>query len=201
MLTGVDTVDFLSSLLEADDVVACPSRSPSGSDSGISDDSSTGPGNGKPLGCLSPEGSDTDNVPSPSYSPSSSTHSDPALLLEEVQMENQEALAVQADHCYSLIRTGDLDVDDLQSVRAEQPDTDVFIDLGKFWCSTATLLSCDMWTACHHFSPSCLPDDFVSDAMEEDFTTELPCTLSIEDSEQNISESSQTDQVRLNFFF
>lgn len=32
--------------------------------------------------------------------------------------------------------------------------------------------------------------------MEEDFTTELPCTLSIEDTAQNISESSQTDQVR-----
>lgn len=33
--------------------------------------------------------------------------------------------------------------------------------------------------------------------MEEDFTTELPCTLSIEDTEQNISECSQTDEVRL----
>lgn len=41
-----------------------------------------------------------------------------------------------------------------------------------------------------------LLDDYVSDAMEEDFTTELPCTLSIEDSAQSISESSQTDQVR-----
>lgn len=132
MLTGVDTEDFLSSLLEADDGVACPSRSPLGSDSGISDDSSTGVGNGKPLCCLSPDGSDTDNVPSPSYSPSSSMHSDPALPLEEVQTESQEALAVQADHCYSLVRTRDRDVDDLQSVRAEQPDTDVFIDLGKF---------------------------------------------------------------------
>lgn len=40
-------------------------------------------------------------------------------------------------------------------------------------------------------------DDFVSEAMEEDFATELPCTLSIEDTAQNISESSQTDQVRL----
>lgn len=38
-------------------------------------------------------------------------------------------------------------------------------------------------------------DDYVSEAMEEDFTTELPCTLSIEDTAQNISESSQTDQV------
>lgn len=35
--------------------------------------------------------------------------------------------------------------------------------------------------------------------MEEDFTTELPCALSIEDTEQNISESSQIDQVRLIF--
>lgn len=41
-----------------------------------------------------------------------------------------------------------------------------------------------------------LLDDYVSEAMEEDFTTELPCTLSIEDSAQSISESSQTDQVR-----
>lgn len=137
MLTGVDTEDFLSSLLEADDGVVCPSRSPSGSDSGISDDSSTGIGNSKPLGCLSPDGSDTDNVPSPSSSSSSLLHSDTALLLEEVQTENQEVLAVQADHCYSLLQGRDVDMDDLQSVRAEQPDTDVFIDLGM--CCTIFL--------------------------------------------------------------
>lgn len=132
MLTGVDTEDFLSSLLEGDDndSAISPSRSPAGSDSGISDDSSTGIGNGKPLCCLSPDGSDTDNVPSPSSSPASSVHSDPALLLEEVQTESQEALAVQADHCYSLLQSRDLDMGDLQSVRAEKPDTDVFIDLG-----------------------------------------------------------------------
>lgn len=132
MLAGVDTEDFLSSLLEGDDNdgTICPSRSPSGSDSGISDDSSTGIGNSKTLGCLSPDGSDTDNVPSPISSPSSSVHSDPAVLLEEVQTESQEALAVQADHCYSLLQSRDLDMDDLQSVRTEKPDTDVFIDLG-----------------------------------------------------------------------
>lgn len=132
MLTGVDTEDFLSSLLEGDDIdgAVYPSRSPAGSDSGISDDSSTGVGNGKPLDCLSPDGSDTDNVPSPSSSAASSVHSDPALLLEEVQTESQEALVVQTDHCYSLLQSRDLDMDDLQSVRAEKPDTDVFIDLG-----------------------------------------------------------------------
>lgn len=155
MLTGVDTEDFLSSLLGADDGVVCPSRSPSGSDSGISDDSSTGIGNGKPLGCLSPDGSDTDNVPSPSSSPSGSVHSDPALLLEEVQTESHEALAVQADHCYSLLQSRDLDMDDLQSVRTEQPDTDVFIDLGM--CSAIFLHS---WVVtCGHcvsiLSPLC----------------------------------------------
>lgn len=38
-------------------------------------------------------------------------------------------------------------------------------------------------------------DEYVSEAMEEDITTELPCTLSIEDTEQSINESSPTDQV------
>lgn len=56
-----------------------------------------------------------------------------------------------------------------------------------------------MWTVCEHFFLLVL-DDFVSEAMDEDFTTELPCTLSIEDTAQNISESSQTDQVRLVVF-
>uniref|UniRef100_A0A667Z7D8 cAMP responsive element binding protein 3-like 3 like n=1 Tax=Myripristis murdjan TaxID=586833 RepID=A0A667Z7D8_9TELE len=116
MLTGMDTEDFLSSLLEGDDSTAaiCPSHSPLGSDSGISDDSST---------------------PSPVYS-------DPATTPGELQTENLEAVAVQADHSYSL-------------VRAEKPDTDVFIDL----------------------------DDLESEeTMEEDLTDELPCTLAIEDS-------------------
>uniref|UniRef100_A0A671UXB1 cAMP responsive element binding protein 3-like 3 like n=1 Tax=Sparus aurata TaxID=8175 RepID=A0A671UXB1_SPAAU len=109
MLTGMDTEDFLSSLLEEEEDMGtiCPSRSPSGSDSGISDDSrSTGP------------------------SP--------------------------------------VDMDILESVRAEKPDTDVFIDL----------------------------DDLVTEAMEEDFTSELPCTLSIEDSTQDSTELNYTDQFQ-----
>lgn len=139
MLTGMDTEDFLSSLLEGEDHVGaiCPSRSPSGSDSGISDDSSTGVGNNNLLGCPSPQGSDTDIVPSPSYSQPSPVYSDPALVPEEVQKESQEALMVQADHSYSLLQSRGRDMDVLQSVRAEKPDTDVFIDLGM--CSTRTL--------------------------------------------------------------
>lgn len=200
----MDTEDFLSSLFEGNDNdgAISPSRSPLGSDSGISDDSSTGIGNNKPLGCLSPNGSDTDNVPSPSYSPSSSVHSDPALVPEEVYTESLEALTVQADHSYSLLQSGDRDMDVLQSVRAEKPDTDVFIDLGM--CSTRVLhLWVLIWTLSERFLTFCISlmsDDFVSDAMEEDITTELPCTLAIEDTAQNISESSLTDQVRLLFF-
>ncbi|XP_072243821.1 cAMP responsive element binding protein 3-like 3 like [Leuresthes tenuis] len=158
MLTGMDTEDFLSSLLDGEDNMEaiCPSHSPLGSDSGISDDSSTGAGNGNLPGCPSPEGSDSEVVPSPSYSQPSPVHSDPALTFGELQMENFEALTVQADHSYSLLQSGAGDMDMLQSVRAEKPDTDVFIDL----------------------------DDLVSDAMEEDITSELPCTLAIEDSTQ-----------------
>lgn len=137
MLTGMDTEDFLSSLLEEEEDMGtiCPSRSPSGSDSGISDDSrSTGVGNNNIPGCPSPQSSDTDVVPSPSYSQPSPVHSDPALGLEEVQTESLEALTVQADHSYSLLQSGGRDMDILQSVRAEKPDTDVFIDLGM--CSS-----------------------------------------------------------------
>lgn len=138
MLTGMDTEDFLSSLLGEEQAEAfCPSRSPLGSDSGISDDSSTGAGNNNLLGCLSPQGSDTDIVPSPSYSQPSPVHSDPALVPEEVQTEGQEAPVVQTDHSYCLLQGRGRDMDVLQSVRAEQPDTDVFIDLGM--CSTWTL--------------------------------------------------------------
>ncbi|CAB1448768.1 unnamed protein product [Pleuronectes platessa] len=133
MLTGMDTEDFLSSLLEEEDNMGtlCPSHSPLGSDSGISDDSST---------------------PSP-------VPSDPALVPGEVHTESTEALTVQSDHCYSLLQSEGKDMDALQSVRAERPDTDVFIDL----------------------------DDLVTEEMEmeEDITSELPCTLSMEDSTED----------------
>lgn len=172
MLTGMDTEDFLSSLLEGDDNMEtiCPSHSPLGSDSGISDDSSTGGGvgNNNLLGCPSPQGSDSDIVPSPSYSQPSPAHSDPALVSGELQTESLEALTVQTDHSYSLLQSGCRDMDFLQSVRAEKPDTDVFIDL----------------------------DDLVSEAMEEDITSELPCTLAIEDSTLDSVETSKSDQFQ-----
>ncbi|KAM6931092.1 cAMP responsive element binding protein 3-like 3 like [Xenentodon cancila] len=170
MLPGMDTEDFLSSLLDGEDntEAICPSDSPLGSDSGISDDSSSGGGNNNLPGCPSPHSSDSDIVPSPSYSQLSPVHSDPALTSGELQAESFEALAVQTDHSYSLLQSGLGDMDMLQSVRAEKPDTDVFIDL----------------------------DDLVSDAMEEDITSELPCTLAIEDSAQDSTELNQTDQFQ-----
>lgn len=115
----------------------CPSRSPSGSDSGISDDSSTGVGNNKLVGCLSPQGSDIDIVPSPTYSQPSPVHYDPSLVPQEVHTESQEALMVQADHSYALLQSSGRDVDALQSVRTEKLDTDVFIDLGM--CSHSSV--------------------------------------------------------------
>ncbi|XP_032434773.1 LOW QUALITY PROTEIN: cAMP responsive element binding protein 3-like 3 like [Xiphophorus hellerii] len=174
MLTGMDTEDFLSSLLDGDDnsggllsvSFPCPSHSPLGSDSGISDDSSTGAGNNNTLG--SPRGSESDIVPSPSYSHPSPVHSDPTLTSEELQAESPEALSVHADHSYSLLQSGVRDMDVLESVRAEKPDTDVFIDL----------------------------DDLVSDAMEEDFTTELPCTLAIENSAHDLAQLTKVDQFQ-----
>ncbi|XP_034026445.1 cAMP responsive element binding protein 3-like 3 like [Thalassophryne amazonica] len=121
MLTGIDTEDFLSSLLEGEDnlTAICPSHSPLGSDSGISDDSSSAGGVGinRP-GCPSPQGSDIDVMPSP-------VCSDPPVVLESL-----EALTVQTDHSYSLLQGTERDSEDvLQSVRSEKPDTDVFIDL------------------------------------------------------------------------
>lgn len=137
MLNGVDTEDFLSSLLEGDgNMETCPSRSPLGSDSGISDDSSTGVGHNNLLGCLSPQGSDTDVVTSPSHSQPSPVHSDSAPVPEEMQTESQEALTVQTDHSYALLQSSEGYMDALQSVRAEKPDRDVFIDLGR----------CDKWS-------------------------------------------------------
>ncbi|XP_035234892.1 cAMP responsive element binding protein 3-like 3 like isoform X2 [Anguilla anguilla] len=105
MFGGVDTDDFLSSLLGEDDSAPCLSHSPLGSDSGISDDNNNS-------ACLSPGTSDSDRVPSPA-------------LLTDVQSEAAET--VQTDHCYSLQQHGAEDT--LQSVRSEKPDTDVFIDL------------------------------------------------------------------------
>lgn len=170
MLTGMDTEDFLSSLLEGEDNMGalCPSHSPLGSDSGISDDSSTGVGNNNHLSCPSPQGSDSDVVPSPSYSQPSPVPSDTALPSSEQQTESLEALTVQADHSYSMLQNGDTDMDVLQSVRAEKPDTDVFIDL----------------------------DDYVSEVMDEDITSELPCTLAIEDSSEDSTELKTTDQFQ-----
>ncbi|KAK6313458.1 hypothetical protein J4Q44_G00168050 [Coregonus suidteri] len=130
MLTGMDTEDFLSSLLEGEDNMAtsCVSHSPLGSDSGISDDSSSGGVVGQNfLACPSPQGSDSDPAPSPGYSQPSPDYSDTPLMALELEAESPEALAVQTDHSYSLLQGGDMDA--LQSVRAEKPDMDVFIDL------------------------------------------------------------------------
>nr|XP_057926441.1 cAMP responsive element binding protein 3-like 3 like isoform X3 [Doryrhamphus excisus] len=176
MLTGVDTEDFLSSLLKDEDNMEtlCPSHSPLGSDSGISDDSSSSGrvGNATPVGCPSPEGSDTDISHSPSSSNSSPVCSEPTLVAVELQGENPEAMRVQADHSYSLLQGGCMDLDVLQSVRADKPDMDVFIDL----------------------------DDLVSDAMEddltEDLTCELPCTLAIEDSVLDSVQFNKTEEFQ-----
>uniref|UniRef100_A0A1A8HRR3 cAMP responsive element binding protein 3-like 3 like n=1 Tax=Nothobranchius kuhntae TaxID=321403 RepID=A0A1A8HRR3_NOTKU len=165
MLTGLDTEDFLSSLLDVEDNMEafCPSHSPLGSDSGISDDSSSAAGNGNVPECSSPHGSESDVVPSPTYSHPSPVHSDPAQTSAELPSDNVEALMVHADHSYSLLQSGARDLDVLESVRAEKPDTDVFIDL----------------------------DDLVSDAMEEDIISELPCTLSMENASTDTDKEDQ----------
>uniref|UniRef100_A0A4W5Q772 cAMP responsive element binding protein 3-like 3 like n=1 Tax=Hucho hucho TaxID=62062 RepID=A0A4W5Q772_9TELE len=161
ILTGMDTEDFLSSLLEGEDNAAasCASHSPLGSDSGISDDSSTGGVVGQNfLACPSPQGSDSDTAPSPGYSQPSPDYSDSPLMALELQAESPEALAVQTDHSYSLLQGGDMNA--LQSVRSEKPDMDVFIDL----------------------------DDLDSEGMEMEqiySSEELPCALAIADSTQN----------------
>ncbi|KAG9270593.1 cyclic AMP-responsive element-binding protein 3-like protein 4 [Astyanax mexicanus] len=139
MLSAMDTEDFLSSLLcEDDDGLAAPcvSHSPLGSDSGISDDTT-------PPHCPSPH-SETDTVPSPI-----STEPSP---LPECVTESFEAQVVQNDHCYSLQQ----DVFTLQTVRTENPDTDVFINL-----------------------------DDMEENMDDSLSDELPCSLLIEDSTQN----------------
>ncbi|XP_051509691.1 cyclic AMP-responsive element-binding protein 3-like protein 4 [Myxocyprinus asiaticus] len=137
MLSGMDTEDFLSSLLGDDKdglSVNCLSHSPHGSDSGISEDTT-------PPHCQSPhDGSEIDTVPSPGFD---------SLPYPECVTESYEAQVVQTDHCYTLQQ----DTDALLSVRSENPDSDVFIDV----------------------------DDLDVD-MTEDFSNELPCSLTIEDS-------------------
>lgn len=47
-----------------------------------------------------------------------------------------------------------------------------------------------------------MSDDLVSEEMEEDIISELPCTLAIEDSTQDSTGPNETDQVSfLSFFF
>lgn len=121
VLSGVDTEDFLSCLLGEEvmpDATSCPSYSPRGSDSGISDDSGGGGATGANFQCLSPQSSDTEPACSP-------VHMDDLL---EAQPDTPEVLAVQSDHSYSLLQS---DGSMLESVRSERPDSDVFIDLGK----------------------------------------------------------------------
>lgn len=121
MLDGMDTEDFLSSLLgEGEDGLSVNylSQSPHGSDSGISEDTT-------PPHCQSPhDGSETDTIPSPGLEP---------LLYSECVTESYEAQVVQTDHCYTLPQ----DTDALLSVRSENPESDVLIDVGKimlWWC-------------------------------------------------------------------
>ncbi|XP_023834613.1 cyclic AMP-responsive element-binding protein 3 isoform X3 [Salvelinus sp. IW2-2015] len=130
-----------------------------GSDSGISEDSSTGGIVGQNfLAFTSSQGSDGDPAPSPGYSQSSPDYANNRLIALELQAENPQALTVQTDHSYYLLQEEDMDA--LQSVRAEKLDMDVFIDL----------------------------DDLDSEGMEmeQDYSSEeLPCTFSIEDSTQD----------------
>lgn len=143
MLNGMDTEDFLSTLLgEEDDGLNCLSHSPQGSDSGISEDTT-------PPHCQSPhDGSETDTAPSPGFDP---------LPYPEFVTESYEAQVVQTDHCYTLLQ----DTETLLSVRSENPESDVFIDV-----------------------------DDLDVHMTDDFSDELPCSLTIEDTTQ----SSKTDQ-------
>ncbi|XP_012687648.2 cAMP responsive element binding protein 3-like 3 like [Clupea harengus] len=116
VLNGMDTEDFLSSLLGEEvmaDTSSCLSHSPRGSDSGISDDSGGGAAN---FHCQSPQSSDTELAHSPVGMDSS----------PEGLPEGPEVLAIQSDHSYSLLQN---DGNALESVRSERPDCDVFIDL------------------------------------------------------------------------
>ncbi|TRZ01379.1 hypothetical protein DNTS_033765 [Danionella cerebrum] len=142
MLNGMDTEEFLSSLLgEEEDglMVNCMSHSPHGSDSGISNDA-TPPH----------DSSETDTVPSPGLD---------ALLYSECLTESFEAQVVQTDHCYTLPQDPQ---NVLLSVRSENPDSDVFIDV-----------------------------DDLDLSMEDDFSPEPPCSLTIEDSTDSSKSDSQ----------
>ena len=138
MLSGLDTEDFLSSLLDVEDAASCPSLSPHGSDSGISDHSSSGK---TPPGCPSPQGSDPP--------PSPSCYSQPTSVLSELaggagEAQAERAQAVQTEHSYALLQGGVLQGerpdDALLSVRADKPDEDVFIDLGKLEGSVTVVM-------------------------------------------------------------
>lgn len=43
-----------------------------------------------------------------------------------------------------------------------------------------------------------MTDDLVSEAMEEDITCELPCTLAIEETTQDSAQLNEADQVSYN---
>ncbi|XP_056585651.1 cAMP responsive element binding protein 3-like 3 like isoform X2 [Triplophysa dalaica] len=144
MLNGMDTEDFLSTLLgEEDDGLNCLSHSPIGSDSGISEDTT-------PPHCQSPnDGSETDTAPSPGFDP---------LSYPEFVTESYEAQVVQTDHCYTLPQ----DTETLLSVRSENPDSDVLIDV-----------------------------DDLDVHMTDDFSDELPCSFTIEDYTQSSKTDNQ----------
>ncbi len=46
-----------------------------------------------------------------------------------------------------------------------------------------------------------MSDDLVSEEMEEDIISELPCTLSIEDSTQDLTQPNTADQVSFSSLF
>ncbi|XP_018614422.1 cAMP responsive element binding protein 3-like 3 like isoform X2 [Scleropages formosus] len=144
ILNSMDTEDFLNSLLGESEPLPNQSLSPLGSDSGISDISN-------PL-CSSPGTSDADPAPSPSptslgFVLSQDLEPDTVKMAEITEV-------IHVDHCYSLGQ-GQLFDDMLESVRSEQPDTDVFIDLDT--------------------------DNWDGDTVLETCSAELPCTLAIED--------------------
>lgn len=186
VLNGMDTEDFLSSLLGEEvmaDTSSCLSHSPRGSDSGISDDSGGGAAN---FHCQSPQSSDTELAHSPVGMDSS----------PEGLPEGPEVLAIQSDHSYSLLQN---DGNALESVRSERPDCDVFIDLGKAkencLARIVSLVSVfDLGCNMNFYLFICIfffPDD-LEETMMEDCSDELPCSLTIEDS---VHQNNTPEQV------